>query len=101
MAYSTVSDRATLLNVLGVPETATTCVPSFSGPQAAPDVDVVSAHVVNTPHVRLELVRCRSQSVVPWRASGPGMYLMLVRPWTEELRITFSGAPSEHIGCGR
>jgi AraC-like DNA-binding protein len=29
------------------------------------------------------------------------MYLMLVRPWTEELRITFSGAPSEHIGCGR
>ena len=100
IAYSTLPERTTLLNVVGIPEATLTHVPDFSSLQTTPDLDAIRAHVVDTSHVRFEMVRCRSQSVVNWRAAGSGMYLMLIRTRAEELRISFSGGPSEYIGSG-
>lgn len=101
MAQSKVPEHATILNAFEISETTATRLPNFIRLQAKPGADAISTRIVNASHVRLELVHCHAQGVVHWRAAGGGMHLMLVRTRTEEARITFSGAPSEHIGGGR
>jgi AraC-like DNA-binding protein len=100
-AFPIIPERAASSKFMEFPGAAMLRVVKFGGLQTAPDIDAISSRIVNTSHVRLELLRCPSQSTVHWRAARQELSLILVRGRNHESRITFSDGPSERIDSGR
>ena len=61
----------------------------------------IRSHIASTANVRLEFVRCPTETTVQWRAAGPEVSLVWVRDKGRNARFTIDGQQSDSIAPGR
>jgi AraC-like DNA-binding protein len=69
--------------------------------QALSSNGLISSRVARTDKVRVEYLRCKTQSTVVWNVSRPEVSLMWVRDKGSEARITMAGRPADSLAPER
>ena len=62
---------------------------------------LISSRVARTDKVRVEFLRCKTESTVQWSVARPEVSLMWVRDKGSDTRITMAGQPADSLTPGR